>query len=304
MKAIKKIMTIFLLIIVFTMTGCSKRQIDKDSGQAYIENIFCKPTSSELIEIYEKNEIDITSLPDCTEFTLTTGGYEGLWTSIFVKPLSYLILKLGDFVKNYGLAVILLSLVIRTLMLPITAKTAMQSENMKKAKPALDKLEKKYANKTDQQSMMMKSQEMMMIYKENNISPLSGCIFAFLQLPIFMAFIEAIYRVPVFFESEFLTLKLGTTASQGISTGHYVYLVIVILIVAATYISFKNMNSAGMDANSEHQMKTMSTMMLVLMGIASFQLPMAIALYWVTSSIYTIFQNMIIKKIKEKKEAK
>lgn len=300
MKKIKKISIIFLLLIVLTMTGCSKRKIDKDTGQSYIENVFCKPTDTKILEVYEKNNIDVTNLPSCEDFKITTGGYEGLWTSIFVKPLSYLILKIGDLVKNYGLAVIILSLVIRALMIPITKKTAMQSENMKKAKPALEKLEKKYANKTDQQSLMMKSQEMMMIYKKNNISPLSGCLFAFLQLPIFMAFIEAIYRVPVFFESEFLTLKLGTTASQALNTGNYEYLIVVVLIVLATYVSFRNMNTTAIDASQEQQMKIMSIVMLVMMGIASFQLPVAIALYWVTSSIFTIVQNFAIKKLVSK----
>lgn len=300
MKIVKRLSIVCLLLLTLTMTGCSKRQIDKETGQAYIENVFCQPTDEELIDVYEKNNIDIKDLPKCSDFKLTTGGYEGLWTSLFVKPLSFIILKLGEVVKNYGLAVILISIIIRAIMIPITYKTAMQSENMKKAKPALDKLERKYANKTDQQSMMMKSQEMMRIYKENNISPLSGCLFAFLQLPIFMAFIEAIYRIPIFFESEFLTLKLGTTATQAISVGDYQYLIVVVLIVLATFVSFKNMNSA-MDPSQESQMKIMSIVMLVMMGIASFQLPVAIALYWVTSSIFTIIQNFVIKKITKKK---
>lgn len=300
MKKTKKFMTVILLVIILTMTGCSKRQIDKESGQAYIENIFCKPTSTELIEVYQKNEIDIESLPECSEFKVTTGGYEGLWTSLIVKPLSYLILKVGQLVKNYGLAVLLLSIVIRLLMIPLTAKTAMQSENMKKVKPQLEKLEKKYAGKTDEQSVMMKSQEMMAIYKKNNINPFGGCIFAFLQLPIFMGFIEAIYRVPIFFESEFLTLKLGTTASQAIAVHEYQYLIIVVLIVGATVISFKNMNS-NMSGDQEQQMKIMLYVMLGMLAIASFQLPVAIALYWVTSSIFTLIQNYVIKELAAKK---
>lgn len=301
MKILKKISLIFLLFIVLTTTGCSKRMIDEDTGQAYIENVFCQPTEKEILEVYEKHDIDISELPQCEDLKLNTGGYEGLWTSIFVKPLSYLILKLGDLVNNYGLAVLILSVLIRLAMVPITKKSAMQSENMRRARPALERLEKKYANKTDQQSMIMKSQEMMLIYKENDIHPMSGCLFAFLQLPIFMAFIEAIYRVPTFFESEFLTLKLGTTASQALTLGEYQYLIVVVLIVLATYISFRNMNASAMDASQEQQMKIMSIMMLVMMGIASFQLPVAIALYWVTSSVFTIIQNFVIKKLMAKK---
>lgn len=300
MKNLKKITIVFFLLIVLSMSGCANRKIDEKSGQAYVDNIFCKPTDTSLLEVYEANKIDISKLPSCEDFKITTGKYEGLWTSVFVKPLSFIILKIGQLIKNYGLAVILIGLLFRALMIPITKNTAMQSENMKKVQPELAKLEKKYANRTDQEAMMMKSQEMMMLYKKHNIKPLSGCLFAFLQLPIFMAFIEAIYRMPIFFEEKFLGLQLGTTASQGISMGNYYYLIIVALIVGSTYISFKGMNTSSIDASQEQQMKIMYTVMLVLMGIASFQLPVAIALYWVTSSIFTIIQNYIIKKAVKK----
>lgn len=80
-------------------------------------------------------------------------------------------------------------------MYPITKKSAMQSENLKKAQNDLQKLEKKYAGKQDQESMMQKSQEMMLIYKKYNINPMSGCIFALIQIPLFFAFYEAMNRI-------------------------------------------------------------------------------------------------------------
>ena len=67
--------------------------------------------------------------------------------------------------------------------LRLTKKTAMQSENMKLAQPELTKLEKKYKNRNDQESLMMKNQEMLGIYKKYNINPMSGCLFAFIQIP-------------------------------------------------------------------------------------------------------------------------
>ena len=106
--------------------------------------------------------------------------------NVFNKFKKYLYLVLVLF----GLAIILSTMIIRGIMYPFTKKTAMQSENMKKVQPELQKLEKKYANKTDQESMMQKSQEMMILYKKNNINPLSGCVFAFIQIPLLFAFIE------------------------------------------------------------------------------------------------------------------
>ena len=77
------------------------------------------------------------------------------------------------------------------------------NENMQKAQKDLQRLEKKYQGKEDRDALMMKSQEMMLIYKKYNINPMSSCLFSFLQLPIFFAFLEALYRVPAFFENNF-----------------------------------------------------------------------------------------------------
>ena len=119
-----------------------------------------------------------------TRRTINSGKDEGLWTNVFVKTLAWVIIKVGKIVKNYGLALIITSLIIRLIAFPITKKTAMQSELMKKAQPELDKINKKYEDKTDQESLIKKSQEISMVYKKYNIAPLSGCLFAFLQLPL------------------------------------------------------------------------------------------------------------------------
>ena len=90
----------------------------------------------------------------------------------------------------------------------------MQSEYMKKANPEIARIEKKYANKdqNDKEVMMQKSQEMMMVYKKYNVNPISGCLLSFLQLPLFIAFLEAINRVPAIFEEKFLFFHLGTNS--------------------------------------------------------------------------------------------
>ena len=184
---------------------------------------------------------------------------------------------------------------LRALMFPLSKKSTNMSENMKKAQKDLDNLERKYRGKEDKESMMAKSQEMMLIYKKHNISPMSGCLFAFLQLPIFFAFLEAVYRVPAFFENKFLVFNLGTTPLEGIRSGNYWYILIVALIIGATYFSFKNMNTSGNEEQAK-QMKTMSTFMVVFISVVSFSLPTSIALYWIVSNGFTVIQNLILKK--------
>lgn len=299
----KKKIFILVLVLMLCFTGCAKRfnvEGENKSVKSYVSNILCQPTTKEMKQIYidnrDKVTVDLDKLPECKNFKVNSGGYEGLWTSIFVKPLAWSIIQIGKIVKNYGLAIMLASLILRAILFPFSKKSTMMSVNMKEAKPDLDKLEKKYANKQDKDSMMMKSQEMMRIYKKYNISPMSGCLFAFLQIPIFFAFLEAIYRVPVLFEGKFLLFNLGTTPWEGIKAGNYFYIILILLIVGTTFFSMKNMNSAGMNEEQASQMKTMNYFMIAFISFASFSLPTAIALYWIVSSGFTVIQNMILNK--------
>ena len=232
-------------------------------------------------------------MPECEEFKIASGGYEGLWTSIFVKPLAWLILTIGDLVKNYGLGLIIVSLLIRLVAFPITRKTALQSELLKKAKPDLDKLEKKYLNKTDQDSLMKKNQEMMLIYKKYNINPVSGCLFSFLQLPLFIGFLEAINRVPAIFEETFLTFQLGTTPLTAIQSGKLLYILLIGVVGITTYFSFK-LNATAMGDNN--QAKTMNRVMVIMIIIMSVFMTSALNIYWITTNLFTIFQNLLVKR--------
>ena len=325
---------ILVIVMLLLLTGCTTYLKDEDkkavtnptTGQSLTENILCKPTDPETIEMYEKYNVDLDSLPSCVcesdtytkgtyytsgeytegvykceSFKATSGGYEGLWTSIFVKPLAWVILFIGKHLKSFGLGLILTSILIRLIAYPFTNKTAMQSELMKKAQPELDRLEKKYANKdmNDRNIMMMKSQEMMAIYKKYKISPLSGCLFSFIQLPLFVAFLEAINRVPAIFEEKFLLFHLGTSPMVGIKGGNYWYIIIIIIVGISTYFSFK-LNSGASAGGSNEAMKKQTGMMmntfLVMIVIMSVFMTSALGIYWITSNLFTIMQNLIVKR--------
>ena len=302
-KKFQKIILLFLLII--TLTGCTKRFTVEDkednTKKAYVSNIICKPESEDLLKIYTDNakeqKIDIDNLPNCSELKINSGGYEGLWTSIFVKPLAWLIIKLGNLVKNYGISIMIIGFLLRALMFPISKKTNNMSKNMKKAQKDLENLERKYRGREDKEAMMMKSQEMLMIYKKYDISPFSGCLVALIQTPIFFAFLEAVYRVPAFFEETLWKFNLGATPLEGFKAGNYWYAVLIILIGLATYYSFKNIQTPTSE-EQQKQTKMMSTFMLVFIIIASFSLPTAIALYWIVSNGFTVLQNLILKERK------
>ncbi len=273
----------------------------KGKTKTYVSNILCKPETEELQKIYIDNKdkllVDYDKLPKCKNLKINSGGYEGLWTSLFVKPLAWVIVKVGLLVKNNGLAIMIVGLLLRLALFPLSKKSTNMSSNMQKAQKDLNRLEKKYQGKEDKESMMAKSQEMMLIYKKYNINPMSSCLFAFLQLPIFFAFLEAVYRVPAFFENNFLVFNLGTTPMEGIKAGNYWYIIIILLILGATYYSFKNMNNTA-TAEQAQQMKTMSTVMVIFITFVSFSLPTSIALYWIVSNGFTVVQNIMMKKEK------
>ena len=317
MKKLKKIIIVFLL--VFLLTGCTKQLVVEKTndegkktkvvvkydegknatGQSLTKNILCKPTDEESANIYKENGVNTDKMVSCKEFTPTIKSDEGLWDNVFIKPLAWVILKLGYLVKNFGLAVILAGLAIRLVLYPVTKKSAMQSENLKKAQPELQRLEKKYANKTDdQQAMMQKSQEMMAIYKKYNISLFSGCIIAFIQLPLFIAFLEAINRTPAIFEGHFLGLQLGTTPWFALSQGNFWYIIIPVIVFLVTFFSFKFTRNDVTDTSNPAagSTKIMMNVMVVVITISSFQLSTAIGLYWITSSLFTIIQNLLVMR--------
>ena len=304
----KKIIILIILFLTLT-TGCTKyleddnkkRITNEVTGQSLTSNILCKPTDKDLLAIYEKYEdsmdVKLEELPECSKMKIyNSKNYSGIWVNLFVVPLAWLIVKLGLLVKNYGVAVMLIGLALRLILMPFTLKTQRQSENMKKAQPELEKLEKKYANKTDSDAMMQKSQEMMMIYKKYNISPMGGCLVSFIQLPIFFAFLEAINRVPAIFEESLFSLQLGTTPLVGIKSGNYIYLILIALIILTTYLSFKFSMANSGSSEQQQQMQFMTTFMLIFISIASFSLPTAIALYWVVTNGFSVIQTLIFKK--------
>ena len=127
----KKIL-LLLLITILVLTGCTKNLKDENNkivinevtGQNLTENILCQPTDEETIKIYKEHGVDIDSLPycscktdkiqkekvitneaseeeiiteevDCESFKISSGGYEGIWTTFFVKPLAFVILFFG-----------------------------------------------------------------------------------------------------------------------------------------------------------------------------------------------------------------
>lgn len=312
----KKTIKILLLILSLAMlTGCTKTLTGEDkkpvkyeeTGKALTENVLCRPTDENVVNIYKENNVDIDKLPKCETFK-PFSEYEGLWTTIFVKPLAWAIINIGLLLEKIGLgkglangfAIVISCLVIRLILYPLTRKTAMQSEKLKEVQPQLEKLEKKYKDRTSEEDQKRKAEEMMAIYSKNKINPLSSCLLSFIQIPLLFAFLEAINRTPVIFENKFLKLDMGTTISHGIMSNlWYAYIIFLLLILATSYFSFRK--TLKDQTAMAKQMKGTIYFMLAMILVAAFSLPVALGIYWITSSLFTILQNMLVERKKAKK---
>lgn len=313
--------SVLLLTILFCLSGCgnsnyiksedNKVVMNEETGQNLQKDILCKPTEENLYQTYEKYNdqlnVKLEDLPSCNEFIPNSIPYHSLWESIFVKPLAWLILKAGYLLHNFGWAVMLIGLFIRMILFPLSIKTMRQTENMKKANPEIQRIEKKYAGKTDSESMMAKSQETMLIYQKYKISPIGGCLLTFLQIPLFFAFLQAINRVPAIFEGELFKMNLGMTPWKGISNGQYIYVILILLIILTTYFSFKNSMNQNQNTGNNEVMKQMDLMfkfMIVMISVASFSLPTALAFYWIVTNGFIVIQNILVRRILEQDDKK
>lgn len=343
-KTIILLIVLSLLLTGCTKTlkdSDNKAVVNKVTGQTLTENILCRPTDTDTIKLYEEHKIDISSLPNCAcesdkikvetdvldeegnpikdeegniitetkevkceSFNINSGGYDGLWATIFVKPLAFVILFFGNITSNYGLGLIIVTILIRLIAYPITRKTAMQSENMKKAQPEIQRIEKKFENKdtSSQEVMAQKSQETMAIYKKYGINPISGCILPLIQFPLFIAFLEAINRVPAIFEESLFGLHLGTTPSIAIQNGSYWEILLILFVAGTTYFSFKATGADQAMANNDmaKQQKMMGNIFTIMIIVMSIFMSNALGIYWGISNLFTIGQNLLVKRSAKK----
>ena len=308
-----KLKIFIVLALVILLTGCATILKDNKNKAVFYEtdnvkitlyeNILCQPEEKGLVEKYNKykKKIDVSKLPKCDKFKVSDSKYEGLWDNLIVKPLAWLLVNVNKFFKNYGITIVIMGLLLRLILAPFTQKTAMQSENMKKAQPEIDRINKKYEGKTDQESLQKKSMETMQVYKKFGINPLSSCLFAFIQIPLLMGFYEAINRLPVIFEGKSFGLILGSTPLKAITSGRIEYIIIPLLIVITTIISQKLNKTAPTPQQGDINPNFMMNMMVIMIAVMSINFSVALSLYWIASTLFTIVQNLIAKWIMSKK---
>lgn len=229
-------------------------------------------------------------LSGCTEIKEPiTADSEGIWNTIFVYPLSWVITKIAELLGNsYGLSIILVTVVIRLCILPLSIKQIKSSKAMQDIQPKLKELQNKYSSK-DAATQQKLQQETMELFQKNGVNPLAGCLPIFVQMPILMAIYHAIMRTTEISQHTFLWFQLGTPDY-----------VLPVLAGVFTFMQQKIMMSTNSQVQQNPQMAMQMNMMLYMMpimiGVMGFFLPSALALYWVTGNVFMILQTLLINK--------
>jgi len=234
---------------------------------------------------------------------------------ILIIPVAFLMSFFGGLVGNsFGVAILFTTLVIRTLAWPIYAKSNDLSIKMNIAQPDMQRVQAKYATRTDPQSKQKMQMEMQQVYKKHKIN-LLGCFFPILQMPIFIAMFGVVRRITLeggmYVESVSETVFLGINLDRG-QDG--VIGLVLAGVVGVTMFGFqkitmkkpsyaKNTSSHNVSAKTEQTQKTMkyvSYFMVVMMAFYAYQ-NNALAVYWIFGNIYSLVQTMFNRKINEKK---
>ena len=177
---------------------------------------------------------------------------------------------------NYGIAIILMTILVKALMYPLTAKQVRSMKAMQELQPALKKLQKDYKN-----NPQLLQQKMAELYKEAGVNPLAGCLPLLIQMPILMGVYYCLYGYSYSGDPTFLWLT-------SLSDTDPLY-VLPILSALTTYIQQKQtMANNGQD---NQQMKIMSYMMPLFIGWISLNFPSGLVVYWVTMNLCQIVQQ-------------
>lgn len=179
-------------------------------------------------------------------------------------------------IANYGIAIILMTILVKVLLYPLTAKQVRSMKAMQELQPALKKLQKDYKN-----NPQLLQQKMAELYKESGVNPLAGCLPLLIQMPILMGVYYTLYGYNYTGDPNFLWL---TSLSETDPT-----YVLPVLSALTTYIQQKQtMTNNGGD---NQQMKLMSYMMPLFIGWISLSFPSGLVVYWVTMNICQIIQQ-------------
>lgn len=248
---------------------------DTKGGELYISSI--KPVKSlEFSHLFaQKNYDDLLALGNKLELSVDFG-----LMSIVAVPILRGLQFFYTVFPNYGISIILLTILIRMLTFPLQYKSFKSMKKMQVIQPELTALKEKYSD--DPKRMQ---QETMALFKRAGANPLSGCLPLFLQMPVFFAFYKVLYTAVELVDAEFAFWILDLSQKDP-------YYVLPVLMSAAMFLNMKLTPSTSADPA---QQKIMMFMPLFF-GFIMKDLPAGLTLYIFISTIVGMLQQLFVYK--------
>ena len=207
------------------------------------------------------------------------------WLWFIAKPLHWLLSTIQTFVGNWGLAIIMLTFIVRGAMYPLTKAQYTSMAKMRMLQPKLQEMKERIGD--DRQRM---SQEMMELYKREKVNPLGGCLPLVLQMPIFIALYWALMESVELRHAPFFGWIQDLSAQDP-------FYVLPLLMGASMFLIQKMSPTTVTDPM---QQKIMTFMPVVFTFFFLF-FPSGLVLYWLVSNVVTLLQQTLIYKSLEKK---
>lgn len=205
------------------------------------------------------------------------------WFDFFAYPMLAVLRWLQNYVHNWGVAIILLTLVVRALLFPLAYKGMRSMRRMAQLNPRMKYLRDKH--KKDKEKL---NKEIMELYKKNKVNPMGGCLPLLAQVPIFIALYSALMPAIELRHQPFALWLTNLSASDYT-------LILPVLMGATMFIQQSITPTPAMEPTQAKMMKWMP----VLLVFFFLDMPSGLVLYWVVSNILTIFQQMLFNRIKE-----
>ncbi len=208
-------------------------------------------------------------------------------------------------VGDWGLAIIIITIIFRLIVAPIMHKQTKSSLQMQKVQPLMQEIQTKFAN-----DPVRMNEEMQKLYAETKFNPLAGCLPLLLQMPIFMAMFQTLREIGTSHpETQYtffsLVPDLTATPSSTFSEGFFSFLPYLVLMLVFAFATFLPMIIQNINSNSQqrNQMLIMGAIMSLMMLWISWGSPAGVLLFWGVSSVIGILQTQITRRILQKREA-
>ncbi len=237
-----------------------------------------------------KNTLLITILAITTLLLGGCSGVEnqtGFFYSTFVRPFEWSIHEIGVLLGgNFGLALILITLIIRLVLMPFMLKTYKKQQLMKGKmeliKPEMEEIQKRSKEAKTPEEQKQVQQEMMQLYQKHNVNPLNiGCLPMLIQMPILMGLYFAIRSSTEIATHSFLWFDLGQTD------------IIMTLIAGFVYLIQAQISASTVPDAQKKQMRIFMYISPIMIMFISFSAPAALPLYWTVGGIFLIIQTWI-----------